>query len=119
MRLRIQAVGVWGEASRCGGVSRRLAGGGPRVRRSARRCPTFGTYPAVKARTHLSLGFCAEVLSGRGSSGVGTTCWPPPEVPENLNRQIGNLGLSDHEEDQIVIFMQTLSDGYTPPNPIQ
>src|ERR1022692_4891715 len=36
--------GVWGSASRCGGVSRRLPGGGPRVRRSAWRCPTSPEY---------------------------------------------------------------------------
>ena len=31
---------LWGSAARCGGVSRRPARGGPRVRRSAWRCPT-------------------------------------------------------------------------------
>jgi hypothetical protein len=28
-------------------------------------------------------------------------------------RQLGNLGLSDEEENAIVAFMKTLSDGYT------
>jgi cytochrome c peroxidase len=37
-------------------------------------------------------------------------------VPENVNQQIGNLGLTDHEEDLIVTFMQTLTDGFTPPS---
>jgi cytochrome c peroxidase len=45
--------------------------------------------------------------------GEGTTCWPAPETSENLNkRQLGNLGLSDAEEDALVAFMQTLTDGY-------
>ena len=51
----------------------------------------------------------------------GTTekvdCWPMPEVPNNLDHTIGQLGLTDHEEDLIVIFMQTLTDGFTKPYP--
>lgn len=40
-------------------------------------------------------------------------CWPPPEVTQNLNtREIGALGLSAAEEDAIVAFLETLSDGY-------
>ena len=39
--------------------------------------------------------------------------WPPPEVAENVNTdELGNLGLTDEEEDAIVEFMKTLSDGY-------
>jgi len=39
--------------------------------------------------------------------------WPIAEVPENINDdELGNLGLSDAEEDAIVAFMKTLSDGY-------
>jgi cytochrome c peroxidase len=39
--------------------------------------------------------------------------WPPPEVPDNVNTdELGNLGLTDAEEDAIVAFMKTLSDGY-------
>jgi hypothetical protein len=30
---------------------------------------------------------------------------------------IGNLGLTDHEEDLIVLFMQTLTDGFRPATP--
>jgi hypothetical protein len=41
--------------------------------------------------------------------------WPAPEVAENVNRdELGNLGLSATEENAIVAFMQTLSDGYVP-----
>jgi cytochrome c peroxidase len=43
-------------------------------------------------------------------------CWPEPEVPVNVNMtELGDLHLSDAQEDAIVAFMQTLSDGYTPP----
>jgi cytochrome c peroxidase len=44
-------------------------------------------------------------------------CWPMPEVPNNLDMTLGNLGLTDHEEDLIVLFMQTLTDGFTRPYP--
>lgn len=41
-----------------------------------------------------------------------TGCWPAPEVPQNMDRTIGRLGLSDAEENDIVAFLKTLSDGY-------
>ena len=41
------------------------------------------------------------------------TGWPAPEYPATLNTtQLGNLGLTSDEEDQIVAFLQTLTDGY-------
>jgi cytochrome c peroxidase len=45
------------------------------------------------------------------------TCWPAPEVPVNITTSIGALGLSDQEENQLVIFLQTLTDGFTRPFP--
>jgi len=43
----------------------------------------------------------------------GLNCWPEPEVSSNLNREeLGKLGLTDQEEEAIVAFMMTLSDGY-------
>jgi cytochrome c peroxidase len=40
-------------------------------------------------------------------------CWPPPEVAENVNvDELGNLGLTDEEEDALVAFMEAMSDGY-------
>jgi cytochrome c peroxidase len=39
--------------------------------------------------------------------------WPAPEVADNVNTdELGNLGLTDAEENAIVAFMKTLSDGY-------
>ena len=56
-----------------------------------------------------------------GNCPAGTTekvnCWPMPEVPNNIDMTVGKLGLTDHEEDLIVIFLQTLSDGFTTPYP--
>ena len=40
-------------------------------------------------------------------------CWPVPEVAENVNTdELGDLGLTDEEEDAVVAFMNTLSDGF-------
>jgi cytochrome c peroxidase len=45
-------------------------------------------------------------------------CWPAPEVADNVNTdELGDLGLTPEEEDAIVAFMGTLSDGYFNPNP--
>lgn len=39
--------------------------------------------------------------------------WPEPEVANNVNKEeLGDLGLTGEEEDAIVAFMMTLSDGY-------
>jgi hypothetical protein len=40
-----------------------------------------------------------------------------PEVRNNIDMTTGNLGLTDHEENLIVIFLQTLTDGFTTPYP--
>jgi cytochrome c peroxidase len=47
--------------------------------------------------------------------------WPAPEVPQNVHRHMppmpgtfGQLGLTDQEVDDIVAFLQTLTDGYQP-----
>lgn len=51
----------------------------------------------------------------QGSPGEKISCWPAPEVSDNVNKtELGNLGLSDKEEDAIVAFMKTLNDGYMP-----
>ena len=56
-----------------------------------------------------------------GHCPAGTTekvdCWPMPEVRNNIDMTTGNLGLTDKEEDQIVAFLLTLTDGYTRPYP--
>jgi cytochrome c peroxidase len=56
-----------------------------------------------------------------GQCPAGTTekvdCWPMPEVRNNIDMTTGNLGLTDKEEDQIVAFLLTLTDGYTRPYP--
>jgi cytochrome c peroxidase len=44
---------------------------------------------------------------------IGVNCWPAPEFAQNMNvSELGNLGLSAAEENALVAFLTTLSDGY-------
>ena len=56
-----------------------------------------------------------------GDCPAGTTervnCWPAAEVSVNQDMTVGNLGLTEKEENQIVAFLETLSDGFTTPYP--
>jgi len=55
---------------------------------------------------------CADPLTPMEEA-LAQDCWPEPEVAENVNTdELGNLGLSDEEEDAIVVFLKTLSDGF-------
>jgi cytochrome c peroxidase len=46
--------------------------------------------------------------------------WPPPEVDENVNdEELGDLGLSNLEIEDIVAFLMTLNDGWKPDQPVQ
>src|SRR6267143_42400 len=91
-----------------------------------RPCPTFvraymhnGYLKSLKEVVHFyntrdAPGFPAPTCA------AGTekkTCWPPPEVTANVDMTIGDLGLSDAEEDQLVAFLRTLTDGFTRPYP--
>jgi hypothetical protein len=40
--------------------------------------------------------------------------WPDPEVPQNVNMEIGDLGLMPCQINKIVAFLNTLTDGYDP-----
>ena len=44
------------------------------------------------------------------------SCWPAPEDSSNLNKtQLGKLGLTDEEENNLVSFLKTLTDGFKKP----
>lgn len=52
----------------------------------------------------------------RVEDALAQDCWPAAEVPVNVNtRELGNLHLTDAQEDAIVAFLKTLSDGYVLP----
>jgi cytochrome c peroxidase len=76
-----------------------------------------GYFKSLKAIVHFyntrdTLPRCAA-----GSPGEQTTCWPAPEVAANLNKTCCDLHLSDRDEDDLVAFMQTLTDGRKPLTP--
>jgi cytochrome c peroxidase len=42
--------------------------------------------------------------------------WDPPEVAENVNvDELGDLGLTEEEVEDLVAFLHTLDDGWAPP----
>jgi cytochrome c peroxidase len=54
---------------------------------------------------------CAASATAAQATAQG--CWPAPEVAENVNAaDIGNLGLTAVDEDALVAFLHTLSDGF-------
>src|SRR5258705_1418279 len=59
----------------------------------------------------VTSGHCTQVTTEK------VNCWPMPEVSNNMDMTIGNLGLTDGEENMIVTFLQTLTDGFNPANP--
>jgi cytochrome c peroxidase len=63
--------------------------------------------------------FAFPVQSGFCPAGTieRVTCWPEPEVPNMVDMTTGALGLTDQEENLIVVFLQTLTDGFTTPLP--
>jgi cytochrome c peroxidase len=73
-----------------------------------------GYFKSLKEIVHFYntrdlLGRCENLSDPR----PGENCWPKPEVSSNINREeLGNLGLTEKEEEAIVAFMRTLSDGY-------
>lgn len=52
------------------------------------------------------------ILDATEEVALANDCWPKPEVAENVNvDELGDLGLTE-EEDALVAFMMTMSDGY-------
>ena len=73
-----------------------------------------GYFKSLKEIVHFyntrdTLPVCAP-----GDAGEKVSCWPVPETALNMNDdELGDLGLTEAEEEAIVAFMQTLTDGYT------
>lgn len=62
--------------------------------------------------TRDALPACDPAL-GNLDPGFALTCWPAPEVPQNVNvTELGNLRLTAAQEADIVAFLKTLSDGW-------
>jgi cytochrome c peroxidase len=61
-----------------------------------------------------------DVCNSPEDEGFGDTCWPVPEVQQNVNvDELGNLELTDDEEAAIVAFLHTLSDGWGKANGLE
>jgi cytochrome c peroxidase len=76
-----------------------------------------GYFKSLKALVHFYN--TRDTLNGgvhlpAASPGLveGIDYWPFPEVNVNVDQTIGHLGLTDAEENQIVAFLQTLTDGF-------
>jgi cytochrome c peroxidase len=55
---------------------------------------------------------CSDPFTSEAEA-LAQNCWPEPEVSANVNiDELGDLGLSPEEEDAIVAFLMTLSDGF-------
>jgi cytochrome c peroxidase len=63
--------------------------------------------------------FAFKVTSGHCPAGTTekVDCWPMSEVPNNEDMTVGNLGLTDTEENQVVAILQAATDGFTTPYP--
>ena len=53
-----------------------------------------------------------EVVEFHNSRFEGTDKWAPPEVYDNLNATVGSLNLTPTEVDDIVAFLETLTDEF-------
>jgi cytochrome c peroxidase len=54
-----------------------------------------------------------DVCVDNNDPGFGVTCWPVPEVAQNVNTaELGNLHLTADQEADIVAFLKTLTDGW-------
>jgi cytochrome c peroxidase len=66
-----------------------------------------GVFKTLKAVVHF---YNTRDVPGALNPETGLP-WRTPEVPETMNvDELGNLGLSDEEEDAIVAFLKTLTD---------
>ncbi|HEX9849830.1 cytochrome-c peroxidase [Candidatus Deferrimicrobium sp.] len=85
---------------------------------SLRNCAV--TPPYVHNGVHETLHDVVRFNNTRDETWAG---WPPPEVPENVHRHVppmagtfGRLGLTEGDINDIVAFLQTLTDGYFIPS---
>lgn len=57
---------------------------------------------------------CPEPLTSEADA-LDQGCWPEAEITSNVNTKLlGDLKLTDFQEDALVSFMKTLTDGYQP-----
>jgi cytochrome c peroxidase len=81
-----------------------------------------GYFKSLKGVVHFYntrdvLPICPDLFTTEAEA-LAQGCWPLSEVLVNVNTTaIGNLGLTDADEDAIVAFLKTLSDDFRIPRP--
>ena len=56
---------------------------------------------------------CRVRAAPRPRVAAAADCWPAPEVADNVNRdELGDLKLTPKQEEALVAFLKTLSDGW-------
>lgn len=79
------------------------------------RVPTLRNVALTAPYTHNGIFNTLEEVVGFYNSRDIDPGWGAPEVAENVNRdELGDLGLSADEIKDVVAFLKTLSDGYSP-----
>jgi cytochrome c peroxidase len=74
-----------------------------------------GYFKSLKAIVHFYNTRDTLPTCSNSAQIPGLDCWPEPEFAPTVNHdELGDLGLTEAEEDAIVAFMKTLSDGYVP-----
>jgi cytochrome c peroxidase len=74
-----------------------------------------GYFKSLKDVVHFYNTRDALPRCAAGARGVNVTCWPAPEDAANMDKTIGNLKLTEQEENDVVAFMKTLTDGFKAP----
>ena len=78
----------------------------------------YNTRDSCRTRTGINL--CVPCHVGTlpaGNGGKGRPAGRARGPANNIDMTTGTLGLTDQEENQIVAFLQTLTDGFDPANP--
>jgi cytochrome c peroxidase len=74
-----------------------------------------GYFKSLKAIVHFYNTRDTLPTCSNSAQTPGLDCWPAPEYAPTVNHdELGNLGLTEEEEDAVVAFLKTLSDGYAP-----
>jgi cytochrome c peroxidase len=74
-----------------------------------------GYFKSLKEIVHFYNTRDTLPLCQPNDAGKGINCWPAPETAAHMNtRFIGRPGLTNAEEDAIVAFLRTPSDGWKP-----
>ena len=62
-----------------------------------------------------------SIEDATAAEAIANDCWPAPEFPSTVSPilagLLGNLGLTEEQEEALVAYLETLSDAHTPTAP--